>query len=780
MPDRAHPTSSVSDEPTPAQARAWFPPVPGRYKALGWKEHLFEFVVTPCGDLMLPHHVDAARKGLDAHAGDAAHLFFFLGVPMEGPHSKHEAHVFDTAIHRQQLQNGHQPVLITRTVYAGIAVCQTIFCHYPGGAELTRGDEPLFAWVRFEVEDVDDFTAPHLGALGVNVHVAKFCHRTTMVKGMNAFFDPVTPYPRKLAWEKPFLFEKDSGKVRLALASKNPVNWWHTDHKLHYDSPLFQSTDNDLLSLQMPAKQGAFLDLVVPVLGVDRPTIAAEIALGRDEALRQTLAFWDGQFKNAAIIRTPWELANHTLHHLPIDIMTTAERDIDTRVAALPTGSYTYEGVWPVDTAMAAVWALDYLGFHQQAADYLDLFHGSDPVPPPGKFFANHPGWLSPPKRYSRVPWVANHGAILWAVAEHGLITDDPAFIDKWLPLLLHAADWIAVQRRQKNHPGHMGLLPPGVATDDGAPGQFVWNDAWCYKGLVTLVTLLERLHHPAAPRWRQEAVNYRQRFVEVFRDACKLTWKDSRGHAHPFLPTNILNESIGQAFHGFYLDTGPLFLGFAGLLDADDPLMHAALAWFTHGPTARFHLGDSDHSVPPALVHEMSSCEPCYSWNLFLRLARNQRAPIAEGLHALLVGGQDPDTLSGLETRHGRFGLHASGELTAGVLRLSLVDDLRQDGALHLLAAAPASWFTPGQTVEMSRLPTRFGPMSLRTQGTPDGLTLDITPPNRHAIPAGLLLHVPLADLREINLDGAWRPCDASKPIPLPHTRALHLEFRR
>src|SRR5690606_23469976 len=120
---------------------------------------------------------------------------------------------------------------------------------------------------------------------------------------------------------------------------------------------------------------------------------------------------------------------------------------------------------------------------------------------------------------------------------------------------------------------------------------QGVWSDGWNYKGLTTAVRLLKQLRHPRADEFEREARDYRETFLAAFRKAAAeaKTWTDADGNVHPLVPTSLHGHTEEAERHGFYLDTGPLMLVFAGLLDADDPLMQSALKWFREGPPQRF-----------------------------------------------------------------------------------------------------------------------------------------------------------------------------------------------
>jgi GH15 family glucan-1,4-alpha-glucosidase len=158
--------------------------------------------------------------------------------------------------------------------------------------------------------------------------------------------------------------------------------------------------------------------------------------------------------------------------------------------------------------------------------------------------------------------------------------------------------------------------MPPAVATDRQTRVQAIWSDGWMYKGLTTAVRLLRQAKHPRAEEFAREAQDYKAAFLAALRDKCgKMpTWTDPAGETHPLLPTSLFNEDKAETRGAFYLDTGPLFLVFAGLVSADDPMMRSTLEWFRHGPETRMYRPDSNCWQVPCLWREISSCEPGYS----------------------------------------------------------------------------------------------------------------------------------------------------------------------
>jgi hypothetical protein len=350
---------------------------------------------------------------------------------------------------------------------------------------------------------------------------------------------------------------------------------------------------------------------------------------------------------------------------------------------------------------------LDGLGHHAAAEKYLDIFRAEQgTIVPPGKAYRKHPGYLATPRTLTSIDWLSDHGAVLYAAAHHGLVSGDKAFIERWTDTIVRACEFIRDFRAAGGHGGVEGLLPAAVATDSGVVEQAVWNDGWNYKGLTAAVRLLQRIGHPRADEFAREARDYRETFARAMRDAMPRMpeWEDAGGGSTGSCPPHYLAAAISST--RFNLDTGPLFLVYAGLMDADDELMRSAHRYFRESPNVKLYdLAGAWHQ-PISLRHELSSCEPCYSWNVFHAWQNADRALFMEGFYSLLAGAVSRQTLIGCEHRGGISGTLFSLPLPLELARRSVVDDEIEPGTLHLLRLVPLAWLsTDRETVfEMSR----------------------------------------------------------------------------
>src|SRR5262245_16951646 len=154
-------------------------------------------------------------------------------------------------------------------------------------------------------------------------------------------------------------------------------------------------------------------------------------------------------------------------------------------------------------TSMTKHMLLDPLGWHDDVAKYLEIYRQEQGrVHPPGSDFRRHPGYFGPPAALdSGNLWLSDHGAVLYTVSRHALLTNDQQFIGRWLDPILKACDFINQSRRlPRQPPAAEGVMPPASATDISRPIQAFCSDAMNYKGLAAAARLLRVLNHSRAP----------------------------------------------------------------------------------------------------------------------------------------------------------------------------------------------------------------------------------------------------------------------------------------
>lgn len=742
---------AAAREPDIETALQWWIELPNKWTPVGWKDHLFRFNVLFNGSIIA--QPDLSRR-TERWKGEGVQLSF---APSGGATFGRYATQDDGGV-IQGWNPTPTPVLRSEWVADGLMLRQEVFAHVPGGKEIQTGIEPLFAWVRLSVYgSVEGLPLPDRYGFAIKINTPHIS-RTMSIRNNLIYHADRSAYPRTLAPDTDryspdagYRLVEPDGRVRLGVpASQQCTTQFQTGRPTDKDS---------LLYIQFDARKGAHVDLLVPLLPSDKAAFDQELAAGYDRALQEANGYWSKQPGTAARIDTPEEYVNRAIRESLRFVEVVAERDPETGFYSLLTGSWTYSNVWTTPLAMTCIMLLDNLGHHRAVEKYLALLKQTQgSIVPPGDAFKPHPGYLATPKSLTSIDWLSDHGALLWAISEHALVSGNQEFAREYIPVAVKACDFIKDARRIEGHGGAPGILPAGVATDRKTKIQAVWNDGWNYKGLTTAARLLEQAGHPRAGEFAEEARAYKAAFTKAIREktAGMPVWPDARGRKHRLVPTALSGDAGDELRHAFYLDTGPLFLVFSGLLDVEDELMRSTRLWFREGPPVKVYRYDSNLGQLPSLRHEMSSCEPCYSWNVFHSHQAADRARFLEGMYSILAGSLSRQTFTMCETRGGITGLTPCS-LAIYMVRLAFVDDQAEPGTLHLLRIAPLAWLRPERECKFENVPTEFGPVSVAARLGPqrDELQLSYTSQFRHA-PKRVVLHVPpVRGLTKITLNG-------------------------
>jgi hypothetical protein len=220
--------------------------------------------------------------------------------------------------------------------------------------------------------------------------------------------------------------------------------------------------------------------------------------------------------------------------------------------------------------------------------------------------------------------------------------------------------------------------------------------------------------------------------------------WTDDDGVKHHLVPLAVHGAQAFEYRNSFYLDTGPLVLVFAGLLDADDPMMVSTLKWFREGPPAKVYRYDSDCWQVPSLYHEISSCEPCFSWNLWHSHQLGDRERFLEGMYSLFTGMVSRQTHISCETRGGVTGI-CTVYTPFFAARNAVIDDQIKENELHLMRMMPLAWLSEEKESRFEDMPTEFGPVTLKAQLGEGGKELHVSfRPRFRLKPDKIMLHMP------------------------------------
>jgi hypothetical protein len=783
----ALPALSLAEEANVELARKWWPELTNVITPVGWRDHFHRFNIVYEGTIIARPPTKPPQPDKDQSDPLAGVQLAFWPVPdskTRAPTTQEMIEMNGKHVGDQGWADGPTPVLWTRwkpgtrqgepaSLLAGLELRSFAFAHKSGGGESVTGLEPMYCWIRLQVTARAPSTkAQNCGFLvRINSPHIKF----DMIEANNFRVESEkSGYPRALRAEKDtsgamFIVEEDE-KIRMAaLPGATDVQFL----------PRAEGSYDQYLFVGMPATIGAHVDLMVPMLRQTREDFQKEMKLGWDGALAEANAFWAPRPATAATIHTPEPLINEAIEH-SIRLTRMISLTIpQTKQKTLLSGSMVYSMLWITPSSMDSHMVLDPLGWHGDVDKYLEI-HRQDQgsVKAPGPAYPPQPGYFGVPEPIdSGNQWLTDHGAVMLTASRHAMLTDDKAFIEKWIPALIKGYEFIRDSRRlPREAPQVQGVMPSASASDISKPIQSFWSDAWNYKGLVETARLFKRINHPLADQMQREADDYRLALVKVFRaKAARMPkWEDASGNKRTLVPMTVSDEDTDgySAQHPFYLDTGPMFGVWAGVLPADDPLMIDAVEFFRQGPHTRGIKRDErfDWKNSAMLVHEMSNAEPCYSWNVFYSHQLADRERYLAGMYSIFLGALSTQTYISCETRGGITENVFSCTLGIDMARLAVIDDEVELGTLHLLRLVPTAWVSPTEESRFENIATEFGPVTLKWKLIEGGKTLQVTyaPKFRHQ-PEAVVLHVPpITGLETINVNGQKHRARAGDRIKL------------
>ena len=756
-------------EPNMAKAMLSWPDQINVWTPVGWKDHSYRFNVVYNGDILA---VPAPRWGWPRENSEewiGKDIMLKLsfnpdGKPVAIPKGRIPVYKTDGGHGIQGWDEAHAtPVLWTdyRLPRQGCVIRQEFFSHIKDGKAIQTALEPLYGWVRLKVT----FTNPehHADSIPVVIRLNRtyYDHYDYGEYAVSLDINPeLKKYYQKLRGEqitengeKGLMVLEPDGKVRMRVIPGSGM-----------DRLQFLEIEDGVYAIKFFLKNevGAGADVLLPMLSDNPSTLKNEIQLGYNGALRESDAFWQQKDPNAATIKVPEKFITNAINQSVKFAEINAEMDYKTREYSYLTGSFGYDYLWATPTSMLSFMFMDPLGQFNNTKKYSEIFlKNQGTVNPPGTVYKPDLGYYSTPKTLTSIDWMTDHGAILLQVANHALLSGDKEFINHWLPSILKACDFLKNACSVTNFDGVKGLLPPAVGTDDRMQGQYVWNMAWNYKGLTTAVKLLKRLKHNRSAEFEKFAVNFKKIFLENYYEIVKngKTWVDDSGKTR-YLPSTVLTNKP-QPYHvysdAFYLDTGPMVLVWAGLMNADDPIMRDIVDFFRNGPNKKMWPALYSAIDPSWLHHEISTCEPCYSWNVFHSWQLNDREKFLEGMYSLYAGALSRNTYISCEHRDGIQGNLFATPLAFYLTRLAVIDDQIKDNELHLLRICPLSWITSSEETVFENMPTEFGPIILRLRKSKDGKTLNVKfKSNWRYKPKKIVLHIPpVPGLKTIKVNG-------------------------
>ena len=467
----------------------------------------------------------------------------------------------------------------------------------------------------------------------------------------------------------------------------------------------WESTAAITVVLDIPA--GGSRELVVKLPSPVAPAADQPAILGLDYVVcrEATLKFWSDYLARGARFRVPERAVNelydanlwHALRLPRRHGGTGPDVPID-----LPYSNFAYSqtGVpWPINQAVYVDYKLyDLRGYHNLAAEeLLAMFRKNQE--PNGRVggYAN---------------WLVYTPGMVYAVAQHYLLSQDRRSLDTLLPHAFKAADWCMAEiRRSSSQSGPGAGLVRGPLNDLTGEGAWAFNQAYVYAALDVFGKALELAGHLRAGEYREAARGFRQTVRRAFAAAAvRSPLVQLRDHTWmPYVPCEATTDHrLIEQWYPTEVDTGAVHLTRLKVLAPDDSLTDYLL---------------EDHEDNLYLNGWGMANEPVYNPQAAAYLLRDEPKAVIRAFYSMMACAFSHSVYEPVEHRWtwGQyFGPPSTDGAWAELYRRMLIEE-SDDGGLLLFAATPRKWLDSGKTIEIERAPTHYGGLSARVESRAD-----------------------------------------------------------
>ncbi len=585
--------------------------------------------------------------------------------------------------------------------------------------------------------------------------------------------------------------------------------------RMHLDAPRATITmEEGTIHHRLPiaAHQGAEIILRVPFVGdltaKDGVRIAAmDYSKERD----RVVSYWRDITAKYRPFDVPEQKFNDMSKSVLCHIRMSTTKDPKSGLFMVPAATFNYQ-VFANESAFQTLF-LDRIGDHETAANYLETFlklQGS--VPMPGTFTGDQKGVLHGTKvdddyNYTMGPYNLDHGTVLWALAQHYLMSRDGQWLMRVAPNMFRAADWIIEQRDQtkeideKGEPAlHYGLLPAGRLEDNDDWGYWFANNAYAWLGLRDMARALQAAGMSGGNRLAREADAYIQDLRAAVRRTSELSpvVRLRNGVYVPFVPSRVYQRFryFGPMRTGYYSrykkDTlltfrlsatrealyGPMILITTGVLDPHDPLSEAILDDWEDNITLSSSLGQHIHGVVDdeywfsrgGMVFQPNLQNPIQAY-----LLRNETPAAIRSIYNAMTSCLYPDVTAFTEEyRRWRVGSGPMYKIPDEARFVNRVCDmLAMDvgDELWLAPGTPRRWLEPGRRIEVYGIDTAFGKVAYEMYhgDKPNTIEANVAVPESQQM-ALLFVRSPFErPIKSVKVDGLdWQNWDSDREVVL------------
>ena len=394
------------------------------------------------------------------------------------------------------------------------------------------------------------------------------------------------------------------------------------------------------------------------------------------------------------------------------------------------------------------------------------------------------------------------HGSMLYAMAQHYLLTGDKAWLTEHRTNFNAACEWIERQRQQwtgkvGRDSWSAGLVPPCEMGDYADWRSLYQTSVFYWRGLRSAAEALSEVEPETGARFRQQAEDFRQAIIRATDRSIALApvIRVSDGTYRRYIPPQPylrgLCEQITNPFGGAHAgslvmdgDLGAAALGL-GVLPGDDARLDETLdvledVIYHDNWMVRKHASERLPNHPESWFTIGGYYYQCgYSQSALAHLYRDDVPNYLRSTFNQYAADVDPEKGYQFREHPNRTGEGNGGdktfEVAAFLERMRAMFVMEDDGRLWLARATPRAWLEQSKRISVQNAPTQYGTVGyeISSEVQENRITATVELPTR-GTPKSLLLrlrHPKAAPLRSVEVNGkSWKNFEKDK-------EAIHLE---
>lgn len=490
-------------------------------------------------------------------------------------------------------------------------------------------------------------------------------------------------------------------------------------------------------SLEVPASGKKAVEAAVPFLLNDSPLVDLA-AKEFDARLGSVVKHWEDLIAPGARFEIPEQRVQDAYRAwLAYNFLNVDKRD---GIYHICDGAGFYEQVYGYSAALYC-YALDLMGYHDQASTYLDSILTFQQ--PDGLICVNF--------------GATDTGTMLWAMSEHYRLTNDAEWLKRNARKMTAMCNWIIEHRKEsmKHIHGKRAMVHGLVRWRPYCDFELAAFDYFCNGYLCMGMKAASQVFAEIgladeSARLDREADAF-LKDIMISMDAAIITHDGMK--MLPLMPdTQFLLKETGYTANGYYglLASCLLETGIPAFDDARADLVVDMLR--------------QKGGLQVGVCSFFDMIDHAYAWGYWdVCLRRDEPKRAILGLYGSMAYGMSRDTYAAVECTAIRTGENMATlpHTYSNTVQLRLLRNmlLRESGDdLQVGSAVPRPWLAPGKRLAVRMAPTMFGPVSFSMETAADGSTIRVhlDPPARGVKGAVKirLRHPAFKDIKAVQVD--------------------------